>query len=469
VGLQRNTFPSGTNPPAVYIQDTTIVSGHSGSGGGMGGNETNSGINFDDTNSGGNIEVVMTGGTIRNCTDIAVRGYFSTSQYSSFNLSIDNAYLDGGYVSGTRLFGLRYGLNAFSNTIKNSTITGWRQDSRQNCLMGTDESRNFRRILWEGNTISNNRGMWAAGDIGSSSDDVYLINNYISDNYDSYLGLFWNFPTGKDVHIYRNKFVGNSFIIFGGEDGGDAYVFNNMFYNNTALRDDFRENLLFGGKSGTVTYFYFNTCGLISGQYIGNRNNGGAASYNIFTMTKSAAFGSDLPSTSEPNTYSYPTSNFVDYANADLHLKDTAAGYGTVASPSVTDPEGERFYDHDGGERPGADSEYDYGADEKGVTAASPPEIVNDLQNETAQRTDGSYLVDVNFEGRDNDGDYVTFVNADCEYSLDSTDGSNGTWNDMTRSGTGGITFTNSWVDYTYVWDMGTDVAANTEDDTVYV
>jgi hypothetical protein len=37
----------------------------------------------------------------------------------------------------------------------------------------------------------------------------------------------------------------------------------------------------------------------------------------------------------------------------------------------------------------------------------------------------------------------------------------------MTRSGSGDMTFTNSWADYTYIWNVGTDLP-NTEDDTVY-
>ncbi len=87
--------------------------------------------------------------------------------------------------------------------------------------------------------------------------------------------------------------------------------------------------------------------------------------------------------------------------------------------------------------------------------------LQNDAVNQTAQRTDGSLLVDVRHQGRDLDGNSVAYVLTDSEFSSNGS-----TWVDMSNS-MGMQNFTSSWADYSFVWSVGVDLP-NTEDSTVY-
>ncbi|MCK5013394.1 MAG: hypothetical protein KAS66_06215 [Candidatus Omnitrophica bacterium] len=84
----------------------------------------------------------------------------------------------------------------------------------------------------------------------------------------------------------------------------------------------------------------------------------------------------------------------------------------------------------------------------------------------TAGQNANAGVVTVNYTGTDPDNDTVTYVAGDCEYSLDSTDGSNGTWNDMTTAESG-ETFDSDGASFSYVWDAASDT--NVYDGIVYL
>ena len=99
------------------------------------------------------------------------------------------------------------------------------------------------------------------------------------------------------------------------------------------------------------------------------------------------------------------------------------------------------------------------------TTVNTPPEISG---VGASQSTDGTRVVTISYTGTDADNDACTYVLADCEYSLDSTDGLDGTWLAMTRIDSGSEAFTSSGASLSYEWDVGTD-APDIEDGSVWV
>jgi len=81
------------------------------------------------------------------------------------------------------------------------------------------------------------------------------------------------------------------------------------------------------------------------------------------------------------------------------------------------------------------------------------------------QRIDGSKIVDINYTGTDLDDDLCSYIN--YEYSLDSTDGSNGTWSTMTRNDSGQEQFDDLGANLSFEWKAGSD-ANDIEDSQIW-
>ncbi|MCK5081576.1 MAG: fibronectin type III domain-containing protein, partial [Candidatus Omnitrophica bacterium] len=84
----------------------------------------------------------------------------------------------------------------------------------------------------------------------------------------------------------------------------------------------------------------------------------------------------------------------------------------------------------------------------------------------SATQNANATTVTISYTGTDPDNDTVTYTAVDCEYSLDSTDGINGTWNDMTTSETT-ESFTSDGASLSYVWNAASDT--NVYDGIVYL
>ena len=78
-------------------------------------------------------------------------------------------------------------------------------------------------------------------------------------------------------------------------------------------------------------------------------------------------------------------------------------------------------------------------------------------------------MVTLSYTGTHPDNLPCTYVVADCDYSLDSTNGSDGSWYEMSRhsSDTGSEAFTSAGASLSFVWDAAAN-SNNTEDVTVW-
>ncbi|MCK5179235.1 MAG: laminin G domain-containing protein, partial [Candidatus Omnitrophica bacterium] len=85
----------------------------------------------------------------------------------------------------------------------------------------------------------------------------------------------------------------------------------------------------------------------------------------------------------------------------------------------------------------------------------------------SATQNANATTVTISYTGTDPDNDTVTYTAVDCEYSLDSTDGANGTWNDMTTTSGTTESFTSAGVSLSYVWNAASDT--NVYDGIVYL
>ena len=215
-----------------------------------------------------------------------------------------------------------------------------------------------------------------------------------------------------------------------------SYLYNNLIQNTMAG---------FVNTAGTMTAInnIYQQGGVSGDGYSGTFS--ASSLYNISDVA------SDQP-VSDASNLASTSVTFEDAANDDFHLsssdtqaKDNGVNLSADANLAFSD-------DIDG--QPRDDGTWDRGPDEY-VTP-----VVPEITGLTAQQNGNAGTVTLSYTGTHDNNLSVTYVAADCEYSLDSTDGSNGSWSPMTRSDTGSEAFTSAGASLSFVWNAETDEGA---------